>query len=249
MAMRILDAIRNHDSRDGRLFDYTIISLILISIVTLSIETVPGLTKQTMLILRLTEVFITIVFTIEYLLRVAASEKKSRYIFSFYGIVDFIAILPFYLALGFDLRGLRAFRLFRLVRLLKLNRYSHAMDKFGKAVILVKEEVVLFLGATAILLFLSATGIYYFENTAQPENFQSIPHSLWWAVSTLSTVGYGDVYPITIAGKIFTFAILMIGLGIVAVPAGLVASALSEVRRNEKAEAGKDIKNKDTGAV
>ena len=234
--MRILEAVRNSDSRDGRVFDYTIIVLILISIVTLSIETIPSLGKDALAVLRITEIVITLVFTFEYLVRVFASDKKSSYIFSFYGIVDLLAILPFYLSLGFDLRGLRAFRLFRLVRLLKLKRYSQAIDKFGKAVILVREEVVLFLGATAILLFLSAVGIYYFENTAQPENFKSIPHSLWWAVATLSTVGYGDVYPITVGGKLFTFAILMIGLGIVAVPAGLVASALSEVRRNEKAE-------------
>ena len=234
--MRLLEAVRNHDSRDGRIFDYTIIALILISIITLSIETIPGLTRETLAVLRFTEIAITIVFTFEYLIRVIASEKKSSYIFSFYGIVDFIAILPFYLSLGFDLRGLRAFRLFRLVQLFKLTRYSRAMEKFGKAIVIVREEVVLFLGATAILLFLSAVGIYYFENAAQPDNFKSIPHSLWWAVATLSTVGYGDVYPITVGGKVFTFAILMIGLGIVAVPAGLVASALSEVRRNERGE-------------
>ena len=110
------------------------------------------------------------------------------------------------------------------------------MNRFGKAIALAKEEAILFLLATIVLLYLSAVGIYYFEHQVQPEQFKSIPHSLWWAVATLTTVGYGDVYPITVGGKVFTFIILMIGLGIIAVPAGLVASALSKVREDEKNE-------------
>ncbi|HJP39115.1 MAG TPA: ion transporter, partial [Gammaproteobacteria bacterium] len=130
--------------------------------------------------------------------------------------------------------AVRAFRLLRVFRLLKLQRYSKALDRFGKALVIAKEEVIIFLFATFLLLYLSAVGIYYFENAAQPEAFKSIFHSLWWAVTTLTTVGYGDVYPITAGGRIFTFFILMLGLGIVAVPAGLVASSLSEVRENEE---------------
>ena len=97
-----------------------------------------------------------------------------------------------------------------------------------------KEEVMIFFLATLILLYFSAVGIYYFEHEAQPDHFQSIFHSLWWAVATLTTVGYGDVYPVTAGGKLFTFLILMCGLGIVAVPAGLVAAALSKVRDEEE---------------
>ena len=107
------------------------------------------------------------------------------------------------------------------------------MARFGKAVSYAKEEAFIFLLATIILLFLAAVGIYYFEHEAQPEQFGSIPHSLWWAVTTLTTVGYGDVYPVTVGGRFFTFFILMCGLGIVAVPAGLVAAALSKVRQSE----------------
>ena len=97
---------------------------------------------------------------------------------------------------------------------------------------------MIFLFATIILLYLSAVGIYYFEREAQPENFGSIVHSLWWAVITLTTVGYGDAYPVTVGGKLFTFVILMCGLGVVAVPAGIVSSALSRVVRNEEREEG-----------
>lgn len=99
-----------------------------------------------------------------------------------------------------------------------------------------KEELILFSCVAAIMLYLSAVGIYYFENAAQPESFKSIFHSLWWAVATLTTVGYGEVYPITIGGKIFTFFVLMLGLGVVAVPTGLVSSALSQARDEEKTE-------------
>ena len=97
-----------------------------------------------------------------------------------------------------------------------------------------KEEIVLFLALTAVILYVAAVGIYYFENEAQPEAFKSVFHSLWWAIATLTTVGYGDVYPITVGGRIFTVFVVLIGLGIVAVPAGLVASALSKAREVEK---------------
>jgi len=99
--------------------------------------------------------------------------------------------------------------------------------------------LILFIIATCFLLYLSAVGIYYFENSVQPEQFKSVFHSLWWAVSTLTTVGYGDVYPITVGGKIFTFFMLIIGLGIIAVPTGLIAAALTKVPKNDEEEDSK----------
>ncbi|WP_444917354.1 potassium channel family protein [Microbulbifer sp. JMSA003] len=111
-----------------------------------------------------------------------------------------------------------------------LAGYSKAVARFSRAFSMVKEELVLF-GVTAlILLYLSSVGIYYFESAAQPEQFKSIFHSLWWAVTTLTTVGYGDMYPVTLGGRIFTFFVPLIGLGVVAIPTGLVASALSKAR-------------------
>ena len=234
--MRIAEIVWKSDTAAGRAFDLIVLALIVYSMITLSIETLPDLSDASAQFLRISEVVVTLLFTGEYILRVITSEKKLEYIFSFYGIIDFLAIVPFYLSLGIDLRGLRAFRLFRIFRILKIARYSKAMKRFGKALVLAREEAVLFIFVTAILLFLSAVGIYYFEHQAQPEQFKSIPHSLWWAVATLTTVGYGDVYPITAGGRVFTFLILMIGLGIVAVPAGLVAAALSKVRDDEENE-------------
>ena len=118
--------------------------------------------------------------------------------------------------------------------MLKLFRYNKAIKRFNLAFKSIKEELIVFLFTTLFLLYIASVGMYYFENAAQPEKFSSILHSMWWAVATLTTVGYGDIYPITVGGKIFTFIILMLGLGIVAVPAGLIASALSNVLANEK---------------
>ncbi len=232
--MNIVDIVQRSDTLPGRIFDWAVIALILISTVTLSIETLPGLSPTTQKAFHVCELLFVGLFTVEYCLRVGTAPHRLRYIFSFYGVVDLLAVLPSFLSLGLlDLRALRIVRLFRLLRILKLTRYSRAMARFGKAIALAKEEIVLFLAVTAIVLYLSAYGIYHFEHVAQPEAFASVVHSLWWATATLTTVGYGDVYPVTAGGKLFTFVMLMCGLGIVSVPAGLLATALSQVRRDE----------------
>lgn len=230
--------IEGTDTRAGRAFDWFVLALIVYSIITLTIDTLPDLSETSQEFLRVSEIVVTLLFTIEYLLRVYIAERKRNYIFSFWGIIDILAISPFYITLvlglgGVDLRAARAFRLLRILRLLKIGRYNKAIARFRRAFQIAREEMVLYLFLTVILLYVSATGIYYFENPAQPEAFKSIIHSLWWALATLTTVGYGDVYPITFGGRLFTFFVLMVGLGIVAVPAGLVASALSQARREE----------------
>jgi voltage-gated potassium channel len=115
-----------------------------------------------------------------------------------------------------------------------LARYNKAISRFQQAFTSVKEELVLFFLASIFLIYLVSVGIYYFENEAQPQAFQSIVHSFWWSVVTLTTVGYGDVYPITIGGKIFTFFVLMIGVGIITIPAGLIATAMMKTRDEDK---------------
>ena len=127
-------------------------------------------------------------------------------------------------------------RLFRVFHVLKVFRYSNALHRYRRALTLAREEILLFLLAAGILLYLSAVGIYYFEREAQPEHFQSILHSLWWAVATLTTVGYGDIYPVTTGGRVFTFVVLVCGLGIVAAPSGLIAAALARAREEEREE-------------
>lgn len=225
--------INDNTTRKGRLFDYTIQLLIFISLIAFAVETLPDNNERLKSVLYLVEVISVIIFTIEYLLRIYISKKPLKYIFSFYGIIDFLAIFPFYLNIGIDLRSLRAFRIFRVFRALKIVRYNKALKRFGLAAQIVKEEVILFMIVIIIFIFLVSSGIYFFENEAQPESFKSIPHSFWWTIVTLTTVGYGDVYPITIGGKIFTFFVLIIGVAVVTVPAGLVATALGQARKME----------------
>ena len=216
-----------NDTRLSRFFGFSIQLLIILSVVTFSIETIPDLKPRTRSILKFFELFCVIIFSIEYVLRVYVADKKLKFIFSFFGIIDLLAILPFYVAFGVDLRSVRTLRFVRLFRLLKLVRYNRAIKHFARAISIAKEEILLFFFITLILIYLSGVGIYYFEHEAQPEQFSSIFDSLWWAIITLTTVGYGDVYPITIGGRLFTFFILMIGLGVVAIPTGILSSALT----------------------
>lgn len=225
--------VEDSDTKAGKTFDLFIQAIIVISLVSFTIETLPDLSPTTRTFLRGIEIVSVIIFTVEYLARVLVASNRPAFIFSFFGIIDLLAILPFYLGMGLDLRSLRAFRLLRLVRIFKLARYSAAARRFHRAFLIAKEELALFLFATLIIIYLAAVGIYHFENPAQPEAFSSVFHSLWWAVSTLTTVGYGDIYPVTAGGKIFTFFILAAGLGIVSIPAGLVASALAKAREME----------------
>ena len=227
----------NHDEKGRASFgrwEFFIQFLILTSLVAFALETIPVLPEWARSCFRTLEITTIAVFTVEYLLRLLLSRPRAGYAFSFLGVVDLIAIIPFYLSLGVDLRTLRAIRMIRLFRLLKLARYSRAMKRLRNAFLIAKEELVLFGAAALIVLYLASVGIYYCEREAQPEAFASVFHALWWAVVTLTTVGYGDVFPVTLGGKIFTFLVLVIGLGIVAVPTGLFASALSRAREMEE---------------
>lgn len=226
MKQRIKSIVEHNDNRLSRIFAFFIQFLILVSVFAFSVETIPDLESSTIELLKIVEVFCVAIFTIEYVLRIYVADKKFKFIFSFFGIIDLLAILPFYLTFGIDLRSLRALRFLRLFRILKLVRYNSAIRELAYAINMAKEQIFLFLFITFILVYLSAVGIYYFENAAQPEHYGSIFDSLWWAIITLTTVGYGDVYPITIGGRIFTFFILLIALGIVAIPTGIISSAL-----------------------
>ena len=226
--------VEETDTRMGKVFDLTIQILIVASAVSFAIETLPGLSSTTIRLLAISEAVIIGVFTAEYLLRLYFSQKKLSFVFSFYGLIDLAAVLPFYLALGLDLRSLRIFRLARLAILLKIFRFSKAARRFQLAFKLVKDEILVFGLFSLALIYLSAVGIYHFEHEAQPEVFVSVFDGIWWATVTLTTVGYGDVVPITTGGKVFTFFVFIVGLSMIAVPSGLVASALSKVRELEK---------------
>ena len=176
------------------------------------------------------------IFSFEYLYRIRLAyldnqlKGVSKYVFSTFGLIDLISILPFFLNqfVKVDGRFLRILRLFRLTRIFKLGRDSSSLKLFVKALRGVRNELkfTLFLSSLAILF--SASAIYYLEHEAQPEKFSSITESIWWATVSLATVGYGDVYPITPGGKIFASLISLIGIGIVAIPTGIISASFVE---------------------
>jgi len=227
--------IERQDTGAGLAFSLGVQILIVISLISFSLDTIPDLSDRTLSILQIVEVVTVLLFSVEYAMRLYVADNKWRFARSFYGIIDLLAVLPFYLGLifttlGIDFRAIRIFRLLRLFRTFKLVRYSRAMRLFAKAFVIAREELVLFLIATLMLFYFASVGIWYFESEAQPEAFSSVFSSLWWAVVTLTTVGYGDIYPVTAGGRIFTFCLLLIGLGTIAVPSGIVASALNQAR-------------------
>lgn len=231
----IKQAIEDNSTKLGRAFELIVQALIVVSLIDFSIETLPDLSPTAQALLSGIEFVIVLFFTFEYGLRILTAENKLKFIFSPFGLIDLLSILPFYLSLGIDLRYIRALRLFRLFRVLKLVRYRNAIRRFQIALMIAREELVLYLMVTMLLLYFAAVGIYYCENAAQPKQFASVFHSLWWAVVTLTTVGYGDVYPVTVGGRIFTFFVLLVGIGIISVPAGLISSAFSKAREIEAA--------------
>lgn len=182
------------------------------------------------------------IFSFEYLYRIRLSFQEKRmkgvykYVFSAYGLIDLISILPFFLnqLVKVDGRFLRILRLFRLTRIFKLGRGSSSLKLFIKALNGVKNELkfTLFLSLLAILF--SASAIYYLEHESQPEKFSSITESIWWATVSLATVGYGDVYPVTAGGKIFASIISLIGIGIVAIPTGIISASFVEEIHNQR---------------
>ena len=215
------------------LIDKAALCLIVLSLINLSIGTLPDMPAWAYNVLHVVELAVTILFAIEYVIRIVLAPNKRKYIFSFFGLVDLLAILPFFLTLGTGSQAIRAVRLITIFRTLKLARHNIALKRLFEALVIAKNELIVCLFGMTILLYLSAVGIYVFENEAQPEAFKSVFHSLWWAVSTLSTVGYGDVYPITFFGKAFTFVILLVGIGAVSIPSGIIVNALIRVVKKE----------------
>lgn len=215
-----------------RVLEYISQLVIIYSLVIYALETEPALEGNSFLFY--SEIVVLGFFLVEYVIRIITAERKKEYLFSFYGIVDFLAIAPIILTFGlFDLRFTRIFRLLRLLRILKFAKYGKSTSILKDAFIEVKGELTIFTFLAMIVIYIASVGIYTFEHEMQPDNFKSIAQSMWWAVATLTTVGYGDVYPMTAAGKFFTAVILFVGLGIVAVPSGLLASALTNARKQK----------------
>lgn len=212
------------DTVDGGNFDLLLQGAVVLSLVSFSVSTIPDLSEVQTKIVNLSELVCIAIFTLEYLIRFVQAKQKTKFVFSFFGMIDLLAILPFFLATQ-NMAAFRSLRLLRLFRALKLARYNKAVNRFQQAFFDIKELVV-YLTCVLLFFFVSSALIYQCEHEAQPDKFGSIFLSMWWTIITLSTVGYGDVYPVTILGRVFTGLILLVGLGTVPIPSGLIATAL-----------------------
>jgi voltage-gated potassium channel len=231
-------------------FDVFITILIIMNVGAVMLSTVTWIDARYRTFLSIFEYFSVIVFTFEYIARVWTCDLSEDYqgafrgrflfIFSLFPLIDLIAILPSYYQLFFpavtaiQTRHFRMFRLFRFIRVLKLGRYSSSLRTLNKVLVAKKEELFIAIFMVGILLVFASTFIYFFEHEDQPDKFSSIPASMWWGVATLTTVGYGDVYPVTSMGRFFAAIIAILGIGVFALPAGILASGFADIMEEKR---------------
>jgi len=247
---RVFDVLDVADRGDvtSRAVDLLIMLLIFLNIVAVVLETVESIAVRYYTFLHAFDTFSVAVFTVEYLTRLWACTSNPRYADPLTGrlrfalrpmiVIDLLAILPFYLPmfLPMDLRAMRILRMFRLLRVFKLGRYSCAMQQLGRVLYRQKEELLVGLFVMGVMLLFASSLMYVVEHETQPDAFSSIPQSMWWAVATLTTVGYGDVTPITPIGQILAGVIAMIGVGMFAMPAAILAQGFAEEWQAKRAK-------------
>ena len=228
-----------------RAFNAFIIVLILLNVIAVMLETVPSIYDQHKSFFHYFDIVSVAIFSVEYILRIWSANHEERYkhpvigrikyMFSFGALIDLLAILPFFLhsLLGFDLRVLRIMRLLRFLRLFRLTSYMKSTRLMVNVFQATKNELLLSLVLALFLIVISSCLIFFCEHLVQPDKFTSIPGTMWWSVITLTTVGYGDMFPITMAGKFLTAVILLAGVALFALPAGIItAGFLDEIRKN-----------------
>ena len=245
----IVERAQNND-KASKYFDILILLLIILNTFAIVLESFNSLNSTYKVQFRIFEILSVIVFSIEYILRIWTSDlgfpsKKGKmasvfkYIFSTMALIDLLAILPFYLPMliAIDLRFLRMFRISRLLRILKINRYTKALSLIISVIKDKKDELLATVFVMGFMIMISSTVMYYFETEVQPEAFPNIVASFWWSIATLTTVGYGDIYPVTAMGKLFAGIIAVLGIGLVALPTGIISSGfIFAITKREKEE-------------
>ncbi len=237
---RLHEIIYEADTSAGKIFDIILLITILVSIIFVMLETVKEIDQKYHAFLNIAEWVITILFTIEYIGRIIAIKRPLKYIFSFYGIIDLLSTIPKYISLIFvgthALVALRALRLLRIFRILKLARYVGASNRLLVALRASRAKIAVFLFFIIILCIILGTVMYLIEGD-NDSGFTSIPESVYWAIVTLTTVGYGDIAPVTPLGQLIASIIMIMGYGIIAIPTGIVSaefttSAMKDVDTN-----------------
>ncbi len=233
---KLHEIIYEADTPAGKSFDVIILVMILASIILVMLESVSYLNDKYASLFNLLEWIITIVFTIEYFLRIIAINKPKKYIFSFFGIIDLLSTIPKYLSILFvgthALVALRALRLLRIFRILKLVRFVGASNNLVKALRASRAKISVFLFAVLIASIILGTVMYLIEGSEH--GFNSIPKSVYWCIVTLTTVGYGDISPETPLGQLIASIIMILGYGIIAVPTGIVSAEYTQQQSKEK---------------
>lgn len=238
---KLYEIIFEADTREGKLFDVILLWAILISVLAIMLESVKDIAKEYGTLLIYTEWFFTILFTIEYVIRIIAVRKPVRYIFSFFGIIDLLSILPTYLSIFLSgthfFAIVRAVRLLRVFRVLKLGRYMDAANLLGRALKESRAKIIIFIGV--VLSCATIIGTIMFLVEGAENGFTSIPRSIYWAIVTVTTVGFGDIAPQTPFGQLLAATLMIIGYGIIAVPTGIVTSEIVKQSTRQSPRSGK----------
>ena len=234
------------NTRWDKILNAFIIVLILLNVIVIMLETIPSIYAAHKSFFYYFDIISVAIFSIEYLLRVWSCPHEHKYAHPIYGrikymtspaaIIDLFAILPFYLhiLIGLDLRVLRILRLFRFFRLFRLTAYMKATKTIANVFKATYSQLALSLLMAMTLIIISSSLIYFAEHDSQPEVFTSIPNTLWWSIVTLTTVGYGDMIPVTMLGRIFTSLILFAGVALFALPAGIITAGFLEEIKKQK---------------
>lgn len=244
----IYEIIRDDDQNTtlkSKIFDFIIISLIIINVVVIFLDTFQNIRVHIEPYYKIIDVVSITVFTIEYILRfwtatlmhknLSLTKARLKYVFSAEAVIDLIVLFSFYLPLfSFqNINIIRILRLFRILSILKINRYTHALSELKEVLKKKSSQLISSLFVVSVLIIFSALLMYYIENEAQPGSFDNAYSSLWWAIATLTTVGYGDIYPVTALGKFLGIFISLLGIALIAIPTGILSAGFTEQKKEE----------------
>lgn len=233
---KLHEVIYEADTKEGKLFDVVLLIAIIASILLVILESVKSFDSNYHDYINIGEWIITILFTIEYILRIVSIKKPLKYVFSFYGIIDFLSTVPKYLSFilvgTHSLVALRALRLLRVFRILKLGRYIGASNKLMVALRASRAKIAVFLFFVVIVCVILGTVMYMIEG--EENGFSNIPVSIYWAIVTLTTVGFGDIAPQTPLGQLIASVIMILGYSIIAIPTGIVSSEMTKSDKNNE---------------
>ena len=248
---KLHDVIFEADTPNGKLFDIILLIAILLSVGVVMLESVPEIGLEFTRSLRIAEYVFTVLFTIEYVLRLIAVKKKMKYALSFYGIVDLLSILPTFIefllpGVG-SIRVIRVFRLLRVFRVLKLVGFLREAGMLRMALWASRRKILVFMGTVLVLVTIMGTMVYLVEDSSS--GFTSIPRSIYWAIVTVTTVGYGDIAPVTVLGQTLASIIMLIGYAIIAIPTGIIgAEIIKATRTNTQACSNCNFDSHEDGA-